>query len=392
MNEKDKKDFAELEKIPVDRMTESEKADFERLSEKKELETQIKSAMETFFKDSPLLKAKSDIDLSTKKEAELVNNPAYAISKRLVGMKRGDREMIKAADPIVVSANDDAGGYLVPAVTQARIMELVPTYGQARKHMTVLPMTGNVTYIPKEGTLPTWTWGVSENASITASKPTFGASTLTPTKGGAIVVISNEMLRDANINVGEYVIKKIAQAKATGEDSQFFNGSGSPFTGVFATANTFGGEVNLASTNTLTYAKLIDTMYAVDQNYLIGGGWYASRTVTAEVRKLVDDQNKPIWEAPFGGMPPMMFGLPYYVVENAPASSVSDNRPMLLCGNLQNSIIGEVEGMNLTLLTEATIDATSLGQYDLSAVRVTASMAFSAGLTAAYACLRQQNT
>lgn len=392
MNDKELKDYEELKKIPYDRLTETEKADFDRLNEKKELQDQIKSGMETFFRDAPFLKAASKIDISEKKEDELLKNPAYAMSKRLVGMKRGDRDMIKAADPVLVSANDDAGGYLVPAVTQARIMELLPTYGQARKYMTVLPMGGNVTYIPKEGTLPTWTWGVSENASITSSKPTFGASTLTPNKGGAIVVISNEMLRDANVNVGAYVIKKIAQAKGTGEDSQFFSGTGSPFTGVFATANTFGGETNLASTNTLTYQKILDAAYAIDQNYLVGGSVFMSRSVLAAVRGILDTANRPIFEPAFGSQPATMLGYPIVVVENAPAASVSDNRPMMLFGNLENSIIGEVEGMNLTLLTEATIDATSLGQYDLSAVRVTASMAFAAGLTSAYSVLRQQNT
>ena len=392
MNEKETKDYEDLKKIPYDRLTETEKADFDRLHEKKEMQEQIKSGMETFFRDAPFLKAQKQIDISQKKEDELLNNPAYAMSKRLVGMKRGDREMIKAADPILVSANDDAGGYLVPAVTQARIMELLPTYGQARRYMTVLPMTGNVTYIPKEGTLPTWTWGVGENASITSSKPTFGVSTLTPNKGGAIVVISNEMLRDANINVGAYVIKKIAQAKGTGEDTQCFAGTGSPFTGVFATANTFGGETNLASTNTLTYQKVLDMLFAVDQNYLIGGSIFGSRTVTSALTGLVDNQNRPIFMPAQGGLGASLLGFPYVIVESAPASSVSDNRPMLLAGNLENSIIGDVEGMNLTLLTEATIDGTSLGQYDLSAVRVTASMAFSAGLTSAYSVLRQQNT
>ncbi len=392
MNAKETKDYEDLKKIPYDRLTETEKADFDRLNEKKETQDQIKAAMEDFFKNSDLLKAQKQPDLSTKKEEELIQNPAYAMSKRLVGMKRGDREMIKAADPILVSANDDAGGYLVPAVTQARIMELLPTYGQARKYMQVMPMSGNVTYVPKEGTLPTWTWGISENASITSSKPTFGASTLTPNKGGAIVVISNEMLRDANVNVGAYVIKKIAQAKGTGEDTQFFAGTGSPFTGVMATANTFGGEINLASTNTLTYQKILDTCYSIDQNYLIGASWFMSRSVLAAVRGILDGAQRPIFEPAFGNQPATMLGYPIVVVEAAPASSVSDNRPMMLLGNLENSIIGEIEGMNLTLLTEATIDATSLGQYDLSAVRVTASMAFAAGLTSAYACLRQQNT
>lgn len=391
MNEKEIKDYEELKKIPYDRLTESEKSDFDRLNDKKELQDQIKSGMETFFKDAPFLKAQSKIDVSAKREEELLQNPGYCLTKRLVGMKRGDREMIKAADPILVSANDDAGGYLVPAVTEAKIYELAATYGQARRYMSVMPVTGGVTRLPKEGTLPTWTWGITEGASITSSKPTFGVNTLTPNKGGAIVVISNEMLRDANVNVGAYVIKKIAQAKGSGEDTQCFAGTGSPFTGVFATANTFGGEFNCTSTNVITFANLLSVVYGVDQALLVGASWFLSRSVIAVVQGLLDSQNRPIFMPAANGQPATLLGYPVVVVEAAPTSANADNKPLLLLGNLENSIIGDVEGMNLTLLTEATIDATSLGQYDLSAIRVTASMGFSAGMTAAYSVLRCQN-
>lgn len=392
MKKEEIKRLDELERTPTDKLTESDKTELAGLKDKKSQQEMIDSAIESFLKDSPLLKAQNKIDPVVKREEELLSNPAYAISKRMVGMRKNDRDMIKAADPIVVSANDDAGGYLVPAVTMAKILELEPTYGQARKYMSVIPVGGGVTRIPKESTLPTWTWGVSENTSITSSKPTFSTLDLTPYKGAAIVVVSNEMLRDANVNVGAYVIKKIAQAKGTGEDSQCFNGSGSPFTGIFATANTFGGEFNCTTTNAITFANLLSVAYGVDQAYLAGASWFMSRTVIAAVQGLVDDQHRPIFMPAQGGQPATMLGYPVVVVENAPSSSVSDNRPLLLLGNLENSFIGDVEGMNITLLNEATIDATSLGQYDLSAFRVTASMAFSSGLLAKYSVLRQQNT
>lgn len=391
MTKKDNDRLEELYRTPAATLSEGDKVEMNALQEKKDLSEQIGSAIETFLKDSPLLKAQNPIEITAKKEEEKLQNPAYAMMKRLVGIRRNDKDMIKAADPIVVSANDDAGGYLVPAITEARILELAATYGQARAHMTVMPVGGGVTRIPKEGTLPTWTWGISENASITASKPTFGVHSLTPSKGGAIVVISNEMLRDANINVGAYVIKKIAQAKGTGEDSQFFAGTGSPFTGVFAVANTFGGEFNCTATNVVTFANMLSVVYGVDQALLVGAKWFMSRSVIAVVQGLVDEQSRPIFMPAANGQPATLLGYPVVVVENAPSSANVDNKPLLLLGNLENSIIGDVEGMNLTLLTEATIDATSLGQYDLSAIRVTASAAFTSGFTSAYSVLRCQN-
>ncbi len=397
MNEKELKQYEELKRIPAERLTDSEKVEFEKLEDKHDMQEGIKSAMETYFKDSPLLKTQGNIDISTKREEELLSNPAYALSKRLVGMHRRDENMIKTADPVLVADNDDAGGYLVPQMTENKIYELIPTYGQARQHMSVMPVGGGILKLPKEGTLPTWAWetsGTGENVSIASSKPTFGANTITPAKGKCIVVLSTEMLNDPSVNVGAYVISKIAQARGTGEDSQFFAGTGSPFTGVFASTNTFGGETNLTATNAFTYAKLVDASLAIDQNYLANAKWYGSRTVTAAIRKLVDDQNRPIWEAPFGGNPAQMLGFPYVIVENAPNNTTGDNKPVLLLGNLQNSIIGDVVGggFSVKILTEATIDGTSLGQNDLVGIRVTARSGFTAGITSLYSAIRHQNT
>jgi len=397
MDGKDVKRLNDLLRTPAEKLTDTDKIELNDLQEKKEFQNEIKGAIETFFKDSPLLKAQNPIDIAAKKESELLLNPNYALSKRLVGMYNRNEEMIKAADPVLVADNDDAGGYLVPAITENKIYEMIPTFGQARKYMSVIPMGGGVLRLPKEGTLPTWAWettGSGENVAIGASKPTFGTNTLTPAKGKAIVVLSTEMLNDPNVNVGAYVISKIAQARGTGEDSQFFAGTGAPFTGVFATANTYGGETSLASTNVFTYGKVVDTAYAIDQNYAMGAAWYGSRTVVAALRKLADDQNRPLWLDPFGGNPAQMLGYDFNIIENAPSNTNGDNKPVLLFGNLKNSIIGDVIGGGFTIkiLTEATVAGTSLGENDLVGIRVTARTGFTAGLTSMYSALRHQNT
>lgn len=389
MDEKEIKRLQELKSYDKTKLSETELTELERLEDKDETQKGIKMAVETFLKDSSLLKAINEIP-EKNKENQKMSNPGFALSTRLTGMYKKNLDMIKAADPVLVSANDDDGGYLVPAVTQDRILELIPTFAQARKYMTVMPVPGNVIHVPKEGTLPTWTWGISENASITSSKPTFGAYTMTPSKGGAIVVLSNEMMRDANVNVGNYIINKIAQAKGTGEDSQFFNGSGSPFTGVFAASNTFGNTVTLSGApSTLTYQKLLDCVYGVDQNYLNGASWFFHRTLMSIVKGLVDSQNRPIFEPAIGGQPATLLGYPIVLVENAPTSATSSSKPVMILGNLESSIIGDIMGMETKILTEATIDGTSLAQYDLIGIRVLARASFTSGHTNRYSMIRQ---
>jgi HK97 family phage major capsid protein len=84
-----------------------------------------------------------------------------------------------------------------------------------------------------------------------------------------------------------------------------------------------------------------------------------------------------------------LLGFPVRLIENAPTlSSVTGGKPFIVLGNLENSYIGDVQGMEVTLLSEATIDGTSLGQFDLSAIRVISRVAFNKGLTEKYSVIK----
>jgi len=386
MTKEEKEFLKSLKAKPEADRTDDEKVELERLEEQIAMQEGLKQAFQTFLKDSNLLKAVNNIETDAKEKNML--NPGYAFHSQLIGIKRGDAAMIKAADPMTEGVSAD-GGYLVPALTEENIIEKIPTFGQARRYMTVLPISGNTINMPRELALPTWYW-VGENAQITASKPTLDNQQLIPKKGAAIVVLSNELLRDANVNIGNYIIKKIAQVRGTAEDVQFFNGSGSPFTGVFAATNTFGNTVTFAGNGTtVTYDNLVDIMEGVDESFLSGASWFYSRGYSSTLRKLKDTQNRPLWIPAEAGNPSTIFDYPAVKVENAPSTATSSGKPGIILGNLTNSIIGDISGMEVTLLKEATISGTSLAEYDLSAIRVISRVAFNAGLTSTYSMGRQ---
>jgi len=386
MNEKELKRLKELKLKSTESLSDDEKHELESLAERKQTYDLVKQAAADFFKSSGLtdiVKKQTDIE-KTGESAE----GRFALL--LKGIYSGSYDLItKAADPMIVGT-PGSGGYLVPQLTASRILELVPTFGQARRFMTIFPMAGNELLIPKENALPSWNW-VNENASITSSKPTVQTITLTPKKGAAIVVLSNELLKDANINIAGYVIGKIAQAKGTSEDAQMFAGTGSPFTGIFNPSNTFGNAETTPTTSagSLTYQNLLNTIAGIDQNFLTGAGWYFHRTILPVVAGLADDNNRPLLEPAFGDLPMRLLGIPVRLIENAPSlSSVTGGKPFVILGNLENSYIGDVQGMEVTLLSEATIDGTSLGQFDLSAIRVISRVAFNKGLTEKYSIIK----
>ncbi|HEY3251260.1 MAG TPA: phage major capsid protein [Ignavibacteria bacterium] len=386
MNEKELKRLKELKSKSAESLTDDEKHELGALDEKNQTYELVKKAAGDFFKGSGLtdvIKKQTDIE----KRGESAEGRFALLLK---GIFSGNYDLItKAADPMIVGT-PGSGGYLVPQVTASRILELVPTFGQARRFMTVFPMAGNELLIPKENAMPSWNW-VNENASITSSKPTVQTITLTPKKGAAIVVLSNELLKDANINIAGYVMGKIAQAKGTSEDAQMFAGTGAPFTGVFNPANTFGNSETTSTTSaaSLTYQNLLNTIAGVDQNFLTGASWHFHRTILPVVAGLADDNGRPLLEPAFGDLPMRILGFPVRLVENAPSlTSVIGGKPFVILGNLENSYIGDVQGMEVTLLSEATIDGTSLGQFDLSAIRVISRVAFNKGLTEKYSIIK----
>ena len=386
MNEKELKRLKELKTKSIDSLTDDEKHELDSLTEKKETYDLVKQAASDFFKTSGL----TEVVKKHPDTERIGESPEGRFALLLKGIYSGNYDLItKAADPMVVGT-PGSGGYLVPQLTASRIVELVPTFGQARRHMTVFPMAGNELLIPKENAMPSWNW-INEGASITSSKPTVQTIALTPKKGAAIVVLSNELLKDANINIAGYVMGKIAQAKGTSEDAQMFAGTGSPFTGIYNPSNPFGYAEPTATTTaaSLIYQDLLNAIAGIDQNFLTGAAWYFHRTILPVVAGLTDDNERPLLEPAFGDLPMRLLGFPVRLIENAPSlSSVTGGKPFVILGNLENSYIGDVQGMEVTLLSEATIDGTSLGQYDLSAIRVISRVAFNKGLTEKYSVIK----
>lgn len=324
--------------------------------------------------------------------AEPLDDPAFRFHTLLVGMKSKNMDMIhKAADPQNEGTDAD-GKYLVPAITQPRILELIPTFGQARQFMNAFPMSGNETNIPKELTNPTAYW-VNENAQITDSKAQLGVITMTPKKLAALVTLTNEILQDANVNFGQYIIKKIAQAFGTAEDSQFFAGTGSPMNGVFKSTNTFGGveETPTSNVNSLIYQNFLNCMANVDQNYLMNAAWYLHRSIMPYVWGMEDTTGRLVFQPATGNLPATLLGIPVVWVESAPTATTANataGTPFILLGDLNNSFIGDVLGMSVSFADQATVDGTSLFENDLTGIRVVKRVAFSAGLTAKYSIIK----
>ena len=87
------------------------------------------------------------------------------------------------------------------------------------------PASGPVVELPRESVAATAA-ALAENATITATDPTFAMQEFPLRKQGSLKLISNESLKDAGPALDSYVSKSLARDIALLQDSQYLEGSG----------------------------------------------------------------------------------------------------------------------------------------------------------------------
>jgi HK97 family phage major capsid protein len=346
-----------------------------------EIKSIITASVLEAFKQSNA--TKPDVKLESEEK-----NPTTAFSKSL---KNAYNLLIgKAANPMTEGTAPD-GGYLVPDVTKPKILELLETYGQARKLFTIMPMGNNpVIHIPKVNTGAT-AYFVNEGATATSSKPTLGQLTLTAKKLVGIVAVSRELMEDAIVDVSDFIINQLAKAIAKKEDEACFSDA-TPFTGIFSTgvtASDFGHSADLSGNiSNLSYDVLLDAVYGLDQSLLTGAKWAMHRTIFAKIRELKDSNGRPLIYDANAGNPATLFGYPVVLIENAPAvSGTLASKPYVVFGNFENSIFGVRSEVTYEVSKEATVDGTSLWQNGLVGILMQERVAFNPGLLKGYSAI-----
>ena len=353
---------------------------------KSDFQEAIKLSLESFVKETGITKV-AEIGIEAKKVLEK-ENPGYAFHKALMEVKNGGGADYRAKAMTV--GTDADGGYLVPDLTEARIMDIIKTAGQARQLMTVMPMKGNILTIPAELVSPTVSW-VDEGVSIAISNATLQPITLTPKKAAVIAGLSNELMLDANPDIGNYIMMKMAESYYIAEDTAIFGSATSPFTSLFYTGNTYGGTTQQSAGGTTpapTYALLVSALLAIDQSRLLGASWLFSRSVFALVKNILDGNSLPIFSPATENVPATILGYPVTIVEKAPSSALVVDKIYGLLGNFKGSLIGDVTGMTFAVSNSGTVGSVSAFEYDLTYIRLTKRTAYNNGILAHYSALK----
>lgn len=337
--------------------------------------------LSNFTKGLNAARAKANLQPFDKKANE-------ATRKFLRALKARDTAQVKELSKKSVSTDidgeepfDSDAGYLIPEELLNEVKRIQETqYGLARRDMLNLPFSGanNTRKIPNLSQSVVLNW-VEEGAKIMSSKPKFGVVTQTVKKLAATVILTNEIIEDSAINLSSLIAQLFAEATQKEEDLQFFNGVGTPWTGVLQNSNV--PSINQASgdVNQLTADDLLDMIDNLPTGALAGSKFYMHRTVLSVIRKLKDLQGQYIFVRPQEGFPGTIWDYPYETSDAFPArSAVTTGTAYILFGNLKNTcVIGDKGGMRMLFLDQATLTdddgdtIVNLAEQDMVGTRLT---------------------
>ena len=240
------------------------------------------------------------------------------------------------------------GGFLVFPEFSPDIIDLIETYGVARRLMDLEPMASDTKNIPRT-TGELTTYFVGENAAATESEATWDQVGLIARKLMAITKISNELREDSIVNIGDKIAKMIARAFAKTEDECGFKGDGSQtyggihglnprmlaVHGVVATVGQALGAGNLLSKITLAnYHSAVGKLpsYAEAE-----AKWYTSKWVWSNsMQALASAAGGNTWETISNGRREKMFiGYPVELVNGCFPTSDANSQVLAVLGDLE---------------------------------------------------------
>lgn len=221
---------------------------------------------------------------------------------------------------VLAKGTDADGGYTVPEELARYVIEQLKAFGGMREAANVMSTDSGITmkWPTSNGTAEVGEI-VAENAQISELNPTFGLTSLDVYKySSKSIRISWELLQDTGINIVQFITNRLATRIARIQNQHFTVGTGTnqPEGLVTAAAKNTANVVS----GTVSYDSLVDLMHAIDPAYRNNCAWMMSDKTLAAVRKLKDDNKRPIWGADnlIAGAPDSLLGKRIIINQDMP--------------------------------------------------------------------------
>lgn len=274
------------------------------------------------------------------------------------------------------------GGYTVPKVISNEIIRKAnEDYGVARRLFSLRNFTGpgNTVQLYKEGDDAVAFW-TNEGARKSSSGITIDVIELALKKLAVIIPFTDELMEDTSLNLTELISSSVARAMAKKEDAAFFNGTGTPYTGLFNDQDV--NEVTISGTDltAFTLEKLQEVIDETPSEFVEGGQWLMNRKALSKIRMMRENNDGTgafLFTPASAGNPATVLGYDVIVSDVAPdLTAAAADKPIMAFGNFKRAGVVTVKGsLAVKFLDQATVYDTdnetsiNLAQQDMSALR-----------------------
>ena len=249
-------------------------------------------------------------------------------------------------------SNGAAGGYLVPTGWGAELLEALAAFGGMRARATVISTAGG-NPIPWPTVDETSVEGeiVAESTAASAGDFTFGTTQIGAHKySSKIVTIPFELLQDQGpgIDIEAFTRRALATRIARITNRHFTVGAGTTEPQGMVTGATVGKAGATGQVTTVLPDDLIDLEHSVDPAYrsMPGVGWMWHDTTLRQLKKLKDEEGRPLWLPGYNTKEPDTFlGYSYEINQHMP--QMAANAKSIAFGDMSQYLIRDV--MNVTL-------------------------------------------
>ena len=302
-----------------------------------------------------------------------------AFAKQVQAVFRGDREnaLVVKSNEALIEQQDNRGGYLVQPEYAAAILRIAASVGTIMKQCQQWPMKTDELGIPNyTGAFLTGSYvGVDLPGTVTGL--TFGQAVLIAKLWQLAFTVGNDLMQDASVNLGDWLLTMAGEALANMIDQQGFIGgtvttAPGPFVGVLNAAgvNTYSMKTGNSQTTYTSFKPVTDAAAVIgtlEESILDGAAWYMHRTVWAGIRSaLATSSGLPflflsgagdeLHDEPGGGpIKPagMMAGYPVYTNRWLPTTSVASQAgtTFMIFGNMKACAFGDKGDMRVAQFT-----------------------------------------
>jgi HK97 family phage major capsid protein len=320
-------------------------------------------------------------ELTKQVEAEVrfdaVRKAAEAVTeKRMVtsGGKDHDEEHRSAFIKYVRTGNESelralseysivGGGANVPTLLYNQITTLLPKLCATRRipGIKVIP-TYSTLDIPVTTGFPTATWTAeAPSASYSGSDVPFSKTTLHAYKLGAMQLVSDELLSDAQTDLESALSFGFAQSFANAEEAAFQigTGTGQP-TGIWAVSNIGSSTATGSISGSQITDALFALQYAVGPEYRANGVYVLGDAMAQKARTAKDNIGQYLWvPSTIAGQPDTFAGKQVLVSSQLPTSWTTGTMGGFVDG--QFVTIGDRLPYNMLRLNERYADQGQVG-------------------------------